>query len=216
MFMDKFDSKYMSSKVEKDIHSYISDGYKIDCKESIIDPEDKDCTFKAVLKKDVDGIECKTIIKLSESKNSHMYNKVETVGDTKWSEESHSYSTSLSDKDAIFDDKLFTARMKGIADHFNNNLCDYTLPRLSDYIKIKNKSDKSEEPKIKANINGKEVEVKDLHKENITAEPDKSSRTYGLKKASESKARKDWLASKYEPDELEDDLVKLVRYLFNR
>ena len=216
MFMTKFDSEYMNSKVEKDIHSYISDDYKIDCKESMIDPEDKYCTFKAVLKKDVDGIECKTIIKLSESENSHMYNKVEIVGDTKWSEESHSYSTSsTSDKDAIFDDKLFTARMKGIADHFNNNQCNYTFPRLSDY--IKNKSDKSEEPTIKANINGKEVEVKDLHKENIKAEPDRSKdRTDGLKKASESKARKDWLASKYDPDELEDDLVKLVRYLFNR
>ena len=80
------------------IYSCIKDGYKIDVKESIIDYEkDKDCVFKAVLKKDVDGIECKTIITLSDNgddKNSYCtYHKVETVGDTKWSEETRTFSS---------------------------------------------------------------------------------------------------------------------------
>lgn len=81
------------------INSYIRDGYRIDAKESVIDREkDKDCTFKAVLKKDVDGIECKTTITLSDfgdDKNkSCKYHKVETVGDTKWSEETRTFSHS--------------------------------------------------------------------------------------------------------------------------
>jgi hypothetical protein len=50
------------------INSYIQDGYRIDAKESAIDSEkNKNCTFKAVLKKDVDGVLCKTIITLHES-----------------------------------------------------------------------------------------------------------------------------------------------------
>ena len=92
------DSNDMNTAVSDAIHSYIKDGYHIDAKESVIDREkDKDCTFKAVLKKDVDGIDCKTVITLYENKNdnSHMckYHKVETVGDTKWSEETRSFST---------------------------------------------------------------------------------------------------------------------------
>lgn len=79
------------------IHSYIKDGYKIDSKESVIDREkDKDCTFKAVLKKDVDGIECKTTITLSDNgddKNkSCTYHKVDMVGDEKWNEVTSSFN----------------------------------------------------------------------------------------------------------------------------
>ena len=79
------------------IHSCIKDGYKIDVKESVIDhEEDKDCIFKTVLKKDVDGIECKTVITLNGNEDDktkyYTYHKVETVGDTKWSEETHTYN----------------------------------------------------------------------------------------------------------------------------
>ena len=59
--LTKFNDMY--SIISDVIQSYIKDGYKIDVKESVIDhEEDKDCIFKSVLKIDVDGIECKTII----------------------------------------------------------------------------------------------------------------------------------------------------------
>lgn len=79
------------------IQSYIKDGYKIDVKESVIDhEEDKDCIFKTVLKRDVDGIECKTVITLNGNEDDktkyYTYHKVETVGDTKWSEETYTYN----------------------------------------------------------------------------------------------------------------------------
>lgn len=98
MELKKFDSDALNTEISNNIHSYIANGYHIDAKESIIDPvKDKDCTFKAVLKKDVGGIDCKSIITLHENKNdnSHTckYHKVETVGDTKWSEETRSFST---------------------------------------------------------------------------------------------------------------------------
>lgn len=97
------DSNDMNTVASEAIHSYIKDGYHIDAKESVIDREkDKDCTFKAVLKKDVDGIECKTVITLADNgddKNkSCKYHKVETVGDTVWSEETRTFSSSTSAK----------------------------------------------------------------------------------------------------------------------
>lgn len=98
--LTKFNSSNDMNTVASDaIHSYIKDGYHIDAKESVIDREkDKDCTFKAVLKKDVDGIECKTVITLNDNgddKNKTCtYHKVETVGDTMWSEETRSFSSS--------------------------------------------------------------------------------------------------------------------------
>lgn len=90
-------SNDMNAAVSDTIHSYIKDGYHIDANESAIDHEkDKDYTFKAVLKKDVDGIECKTVITLTDNSDDHnkhcVYHKVEIVGDTKWSEETHTYS----------------------------------------------------------------------------------------------------------------------------
>jgi hypothetical protein len=96
----------MNTLASDTIHSYIQDGYRIDAKESVIDRDkDKDCTFKAVLKKDVDGIECKTVITLTDNgddKNKAcMYHKVETVGDTKWSEETRTYSCSKNDANVV-------------------------------------------------------------------------------------------------------------------
>lgn len=92
------DANDMNSVASDAIYSYIKDGYRIDAKESTITSDDRNCTFKAVLTKDVDGIECKTIIKLidngDENTKSYTYHKVETVGDTKWSEETRTFSTS--------------------------------------------------------------------------------------------------------------------------
>ena len=98
--LTKFNSSNDMNAVASDaISSYINDGYRIDAKESVIDRnKDKDCTFKAVLKKDVDGIELKTTITITDNgddKNkSCTYHKVETAGDLKWSEETRTFSHS--------------------------------------------------------------------------------------------------------------------------
>ena len=98
--LTKFNSSNDMNSIASDaISSYINDGYRIDAKESVIDHnKDKDCTFKAVLKKDVDGIELKTTITITDNgddKNkSCTYHKVETAGDLKWSEETRTFSHS--------------------------------------------------------------------------------------------------------------------------
>lgn len=117
------DSNDMNTIASDAIHSYIKDGYHIDAKESVIDREkDKDCTFKAVLKKDVDGINCKTVIKLTDNgddKNKHCtYHKVETVGDTKWSEETRTFSCTT--------DK--TKLNSAVKNHVLDNIC--RTPRM--------------------------------------------------------------------------------------
>lgn len=117
------DSNDMNTIASDAIHSYIKDGYRIDAKESVVDSEkDKDCTFKAVLKKDVDGIECKTVITLSDNgddKNKHCtYHKVESVGDTKWSEETRTFSSST--------DK--TKLNSAVKNHILDNIC--RTPRM--------------------------------------------------------------------------------------
>lgn len=130
------DSNDMNTIASDAIHSYIKDGYRIDAKESVIDRDkDKDCTFKAVLKKDVDGIECKTVITLTEtgkddSNKTCTYHKVETVGDTKWSEESRTFSSSTDKtklnsavKNHVMDNLCKTPRMWW--DHADDNFYDY-------------------------------------------------------------------------------------------
>lgn len=117
------DSNDMNTVASDAIHSYIKDGYHIDAKESVIDREkDKDCTFKAVLKKDIDGINCKTVIKLTDNgddKNKHCtYHKVETVGDTKWSEETRTFSCTT--------DK--TKLNSAVKNHVLDNICK--TPRM--------------------------------------------------------------------------------------
>lgn len=89
----------MGIVVSDTIHSYIKDGYHIDAKESAINNEKyKDCTFKIVLKRDVDGIECKTVISFTDKgddKNkSYLYHKIDTVDDIIWSEETCTYNLS--------------------------------------------------------------------------------------------------------------------------
>lgn len=130
------DSNDMNTLASDAIHSYLKDGYRIDAKESVIDRDkDKDCTFKAVLKKDVDGIECKTVITLTEagkdeSNKTCTYHKVETVGDTRWSEESRTYSCSTDKtklnsavKNHVMDNLCKTPRMWW--DHADDNFYDY-------------------------------------------------------------------------------------------
>ena len=134
--LKQVESNDMNSIASDAIHSYLKDGYRIDSKESVIDRDkDKDCTFKAVLKKDVDGIECKTVITLTEagkddSNKTCTYHKVETVGDTKWSEESRTYSCSTDKtklnsavKNHVMDNLCKTPRMWW--DHADDNFYDY-------------------------------------------------------------------------------------------
>lgn len=115
--LTKFNSSNDMNAIASDaISSYINDGYRIDAKESVIDRnKDKDCTFKAVLKKDVDGIELKTTITITDNgddKNkSCTYHKVETAGDLKWSEETRTFSHS-------------TDQIKLNSTVNNNTICD--------------------------------------------------------------------------------------------
>ena len=115
--LTKFNSSNDMNSIASDaISSYINDGYRIDAKESVIDRDkDKDCTFKAVLKKDVDGIELKTTITITDNgddKNkSCTYHKVETAGDLKWSEETRTFSHS-------------TDQIKLNSTVNNNTICD--------------------------------------------------------------------------------------------
>lgn len=77
--------------ISEDIISYIKDGYCIDVEESI--KKNKKCTFCVVLKRDVVGIECKTIIALEDNKNkTYTYHKKERVGKTKWKDEARVFS----------------------------------------------------------------------------------------------------------------------------
>lgn len=124
--LTKFNSSNDMNAIASDaISSYINDGYRIDAKESVIDRDkDKDCTFKAVLKKDVDGIELKTTITITDNgddKNkSCTYHKVETAGDLKWSEETRTFSHST---DQI---KLNST----VKNHSTDNLRSMHSPRL--------------------------------------------------------------------------------------
>lgn len=98
--LTKFNNfKDIDNFISDTIHSYIKDGYHIDMKESAIDKEkDGDCTFKSVLKRDVDGTERKAVIKLCEKDTangkSFTFHKVDSVGDTKWGEETRTFESS--------------------------------------------------------------------------------------------------------------------------
>jgi hypothetical protein len=261
------DSSDMNTTASNAIQSYIKDGYRIDAKESVIDREkDKDCTFKAVLKKDVDGIECKAAITLSDNgddKNKTCtYHKVETVGDTKWSEETRTFSSSTDKtalnsavKNHILDNICNTPRMwwnhadDDFIDYYHDTVrnifkdfglhCDWfgdelsdrqkrladvnkahnddqktpidkkdtkwkckcpsAFTRLDDYIKL-NSEDESTHIKVNADDSEDDIYNKIVdHKKN-------------LKEAFEAKARAD--KQEENDDELEDSLIKVMRYIF--
>lgn len=260
------DSNEINTLASNEISSYIKDGYRIDAKESVIDHDkDKDCTFKAVLKKDVDGIECKTVITLTDNgddKNkSCMYHKVDTVGDTRWSEETRTYSSSIAscaskdDHAAKFWDTLanddFYGRYVKTKDGKDTkkwrSALDFppsTYQRLDDYIKL-NDDKKDDGVKIKFTTpSGKEVEVKDMRDQSVRVESADDRISVDAKdsmddiynkivdrrknlEACNAKARADKKKipiesliekkdSREDDDELEDSLIKLVRYIFGR
>lgn len=272
--LTKFNSSNDMNSIASDaISSYINDGYRIDAKESVIDRDkDKDCTFKAVLKKDVDGIELKTTITITDNgddKNkSCTYHKVETAGDLKWSEETRTFSHSTDQiklnsavnnnticdnnktshtlfdheddftdyyhdtvrrifKDfSLFDDE-FNGRRKHISDinkttssnkkqsandeSSKDTKCKSAYQRLDDYIKhITDDKDKrlsNEKEHIKVDAKDSESDIYNKivnHKKN-------------LEDACNTKANvdaKEGIQKQDTSDDIEDSLVKLVRWIF--
>ena len=267
----KFNSSNDMNAIASDaINSYISDGYRIDAKESVIDRDkDKDCTFKAVLKKDVDGIELKTTITITDNgddKNkSCTYHKVESAGDLKWSEETRTFSHStdqiklnstvnnatddihktshtlfdhedeLTDyyhdtvrrifKDfSLFDDEFSDSR-KRIADinkttsddkkQSSNDesskdkkcdKCKSSYHRLDDYIKhiTDDKDKRSSDEKEHIKVDAKDSES-DIYNKIV-------NRKKNLEDACNTK--EDDLTKQDTSDDIEDSLVKLVRWIF--
>ena len=274
--LTKFNSSNDMNSIASDaISSYINDGYRIDAKESVIDRnKDKDCTFKAVLKKDVDGIELKTTITITDNgddKNkSCTYHKVETAGDLKWSEETRTFSHSTDQiklnstennsaicdnnnktshtlfdheddftdyyhdtvrrifKDfSLFDDE-FNGRRKRISDinkttgsdkkqstndeSSKDTKCKPAYQRLDDYIKHitddKDKLSSNEKEHIK--VDAKDSES-DIYNKIV-------NRKKNLEDACNTKANVDAkeedLQKQDTSDDIEDSLVKLVRWIF--
>lgn len=273
--LTKFNSSNDMNAIASDaISSYINDGYRIDAKESVIDRDkDKDCTFKAVLKKDVDGIELKTTITITDNgddKNkSCTYHKVETAGDLKWSEETRTFSHSTDQiklnstvnnsniddtnktshtlfdheddftdyyhdtarrifKDfSLFDDE-FNDRRKRISDinkttssnkkqstndeSSKDTKCKSAYQRLDDYIKhITNEKDKlSSDEKEHIKVDAKDSES-DIYNKIV-------NRKKNLEDACNAKsnigAKEEDLTKQDTSDDIEDSLVKLVRWIF--
>lgn len=249
----------MNTLASDAISECVQDGYRIDAKESIIDREkDKHCTFKAVLKKDVYGIECKRVVTLSDNGDDKnklcIYHKLDTVGGTKWHEETHTFSSSgasntlkemqddvsnyveplhdtdnwltdhrkrmkrISDVCGLWWDLLcdnFDSNFKRLSDATNRSETDIdnrdkcsrtsACKRLDDYISLKD-SDISDKEHIKVNSHDT---VDDLYNKIV------NKRNDGLK-ATCSDKQKTLVESSTNSndDELEDSLVKLVRYIF--
>lgn len=274
----KFNTGDVNVTASDAIHSYITDGFRIDAKESVIDPDkDKGCTFKAVLKKDVDGIECKAVIKLSElgdDKNKRcIYNKVESVGDTKWSEETQSYSCTsnhvninntdsttkeLSSKTQCKSYKTSSFEHDPWLDFYRDSYsrlermfnkwagwswspafenltkwkcrCPSAFERLDDYLKLnderscKNTDKKDDHVVINKNDSLKDIYNKIVAKnteDNKVKPEDKMmddivDKVNKVKASASQKSKTDNLPKQDPDDELEDSLVKLVRYIFGK
>lgn len=271
----KFNTGDVNTTASDAIHSYIANGFRIDAKESVIDPDkDKGCTFKAVLKKDVDGIECKTVIKLSElgdDKNKKcIYNKVESVGDTKWSEETQSFSCTsdhvninntdstteeLSSKTSCKSDKKSNLEHDPWLDFYRDSYnrlermlnrwagwswnpafknltkwecrCPSVFKRLDDYLKLdderscKNTDKKDEHVVVNKNDSLKDIYNKIVAKnteDNKVKPEDKMMDDIvdKVKASASQKSKTDNLPKQDPDDELEDSLIKLVRYIFGK
>lgn len=272
----KFNSSNDMNAIASDaISSYINDGYRIDAKESVIDRnKDKDCTFKAVLKKDVDGIELKTTITISDNgddKNkSCTYHKVETACDLKWSEETRTFShytdqiklnstvnnNTIDDtnkashtlfdheddftdyyhdtvrsifKDFVLFNDEFNDRRKRISDinkttsgdkkpstndeSSKDTKCKSAYQRLDDYIKhITDDKDKlSSDEKEHIKVDAKDSEY-DIYNKIVNRK--KNLEDACNTKANNVDAKEEDFQKQDTSDDIEDSLVKLVRWIF--
>lgn len=273
--LTKFNSSNDMNSIASDaISSYINDGYRIDAKESVIDRnKDKDCTFKAVLKKDVDGIELKTTITISDNgddKNkSCTYHKVETAGDLKWSEETRTFSHSTdyiklnsTENNSNIDDTNKTSHtLFDHEDEFNDYYHDTARRIFKDFrlfndefidrrkhISDVNKTTSSDKKQSTNDESSKDTKCKSAYQrlddyiKHITDDKDKLSsnekehikvdakdsesdiynkivnRKKNLEDACNTKANVDAkeedLQKQDTSDDIEDSLVKLVRWIF--
>lgn len=214
-------TKDINNDISDTIHEYIRDGYKIDPRESIITDSDKDCTFKAVLKKDVDGIECKTTITLNENIEGDVrhstYRKVDLVGNQVFKGETKKF-TSLVHKESS---------NKEVKEENKKNPDGLRFERLEDYIKIddKGKTKKVRRWKVSSpSIIKHHTKVNDTNK-NSTKENSNVNNKKEVKMSEidemVSKIReslntsiKESFVEKDTPDEVEDSLVTMIRRIF--
>lgn len=201
------DSNDMNTAASDVIHSYIKEGYRIDAKESAINRDkDKDCTFKAVLKKDEDGVECKVVIKVTDSvgdKRCTFY-KLETANGIKRSEETRSYYN-----DSTLTNMSFTKLSDVIKTHNDSTKCTPTFSHLDDYITLHDLHDKN----IKI-APAKDNHIKVSKDDSVDDLYSKITSSKSLDKASETKLRKDTSDSS---NTLEDAfLYWLSSYFVNR
>ena len=239
----------MNVVVSEAINDCFKEGYTIDAKESVIDQEkEKDCTFKTVMKRDLDGIECKTIIKLtnnSDDKNKYCkYHKVEFVGDTKWSEETRTFSCSINstkfnnkvnNNDVDNTCKQNTKQWYLEDDYLHNNYKDTVdnILKCFGYHRVET-DDEADDSKDKFNDVNKVISDNRTQGDNKQTTNNECSKTDSNDSVDNScnnvdcrKNTKDTYNSKDEyvnkesnitkqdsDDEIEDSLIKLVHYIF--
>lgn len=219
----------MNTLASDTISSYIQDGYRIDAKESVVDHEkNKNCTFKVVLKKDVDGVLCKTVITLHESdnfsKNSNLnfktftYHKIDLVNGIVWDEESRTFSsshrsvptnnTSNKNDDCLHDSAgKIILNVKGKEYEVNdlrNKQCKLDL--------LKSNTSKAEQSTNKSGFNRLSDVIKFV---------DNNCTSDDYEKCCDDKSKVDSASTNDEcdlisNDDLEDSLIKLVSYIFGK
>lgn len=211
--LTKFNNfKDINGFISDTMHSYIKDGYNIDMKESAIDKEnDGDCTFKSVLKRDVDGIECKAVITLYEKDTAHgksfTFHKVDSVGDTKWGEETRTFESSCNVCSSK-DDRVYKDDNSKTATNTHNKKF---------YVKDTHNTKSNKDTKQDENDVSWVIENCDRLKRILTKNGCDCSWISKYTKQAESK--RDNCTCKNEVTSTEDNydedsLVKLIRYLF--
>lgn len=190
----------VSGFISDTIYSYIKDNYYIDMKESAIDKEkDGDCTFKTVLKRDVDGVECKAVITLCEKDTiygkSFTFHKVDSVGDTKWGEETRAFESSCN---------VCSSKDDHVHKADNTNTCSKNL-----YVKDTYNTKANPHTEDENDVNWV-IENRDRLKRILTKNGCDCSWISKYTKPVESK--RDAISTEDTYDE--DSLVKLIRYLF--
>lgn len=214
--LTKFNNfKDVNGFISDTIHSYIKDGYNIDMKESAINKEkDGDCTFKTVLKRDVDGIECKVLITLHEKDTVHgksfTFHKVDSVGDTKWGEETRTFESSYN---------VFTSKDDHVCKNDNSKNTHNKKFYVKDTHSTKPKQDTKQDDHDVAWVTENCDRIKRILMKNGCDCSWISKYTVPQTKQVEHKC--DNCTHKHETNSTEDDydedsLVKLIRYLFGR
>ena len=234
----------MNTLASNEIISYIKNGYRIDAKESAIDREKyKDCIFKAVLKKDIDRTRYKTVITLTYDEENRfcMYHKVDMIDNIRQCEETHTYSAldtgvALGDTDALFNmtanndfyNEVYKPKNNSQFEHEYNN--QQTYQTLNDYIQLNNHKKDSrieitpaqsceKKSNINSTINQISIDTDDSFDSiynKIIDHRKKQDSTYGKDCTEDTCSKR--INEKHEAcsDEVEDSIIKLVRYIFGK